>query len=260
MRLLIACLLLLSAASYACAQDVSAYEKHWFVRGKDTLPYRLLLPQGYDKNKTYPVLFFLHGSGERGNDNTKQLAHGGLLFLRDSVREKYPAIIIFPQCPSSSYWSNARFTYDSLQQKRMFTFRNGGKPTVAMELLQGLVKQVLKELPVNRQQVYVGGLSMGGMGTFELARRSPKVFAAAFAICGGADTTTAGAIRNIKWRIFHGGKDDVVDPQFSVDMTNALKAKGADVALTLYPEANHNSWDATFAEPWLLSWLFAQHK
>jgi len=98
------------------------------------------------------------------------------------------------------------------------------------------------------------------MGTYELVRRSPGIFAAAFPICGGADPVTAKEIKHVKWWIFHGGKDDVVFPSFSQNMVAALRKEKSIVKFTFYPEANHNSWDQAFAEPALLSWLFAQHR
>jgi predicted peptidase len=98
------------------------------------------------------------------------------------------------------------------------------------------------------------------MGTFEIVRRKPKVFAAAFAICGGANPATAEKIKHIPWWIFHGMKDDVVPPENSINMVDALLLLQANVRFTKYPLANHNSWDSTFAEPGLLAWLFSSHK
>ena len=243
----------------ALAQDFSAYQKKWLVQGADTLPYRLLLPEQYDANKTYPVIFFLHGSGERGRDNEKQLVHGGKLFLIDSIRKKYPAIIVFPQCSVNDYWSNVLRMHDD-KGNRNFSFLTAGEPTQAMKLLQLLVTNVLDEYPVNKKQVYAGGLSMGGMGTFEIVRRMNGVFAAAISICGGANTQTAKQINKTAWWIFHGGKDDVVLPEYSSIMADALKRAKANVKLTIYPNANHNSWDSSFAEPLLLPWLFSISK
>ena len=89
-------------------EDLSLYQKKYFILNNDTLPYRLLLPKDYDVNKKYPLILFLHGAGERGNDNEKELVHGADLFLRDSIRQNYPAIIVFPQCPEESFWSNVK--------------------------------------------------------------------------------------------------------------------------------------------------------
>ena len=118
----------------------------------------------------------------------------------------------------------------------------------------------MKEYRIEKKQVYVGGLSMGGMGTFEMVKRNPKVFAAAIPICGGGNTAWVNQLKKSKWWIFHGAKDDVVPPYLSQQMADALKANGASVKFTLYPNANHNSWDAAFAEPDLLTWLFSQKK
>lgn len=239
----------------ANAQDFSAYEKKWMVQNGDTLPYRMLMPFDYDSNKTYPVIFFLHGAGERGNDNQKQLIHGGKLFANDSVRAKYAAFVVIPQCSVNDYWSNTLRTHDD-KNKRSFDFVADGPAGRTMEMLQELVTQVIDQYPVNKQQVYVGGLSMGGMGTFELVRRMPNTFAAAFPICGGANPLTAKQMKKTQWWIFHGAKDDVVPPYHSQNMYDALKKAKAKVKFTLYPNANHNSWDSAFKEPGLLDWLF----
>ena len=240
------------------AQDYSLYQKKWLVQGADTMPYRILLPVNFDATKTYPVVFFLHGSGERGKDNEAQLVHGAKIFLKEEVRKNFPAIVIFPQCSASGYWSNVLRIFDA-SKKIGYTFLTEGEATRDMEVLQLLVKYILENYPVNKNQVYVGGLSMGGMGTYELVRRNPGVFAAAFPICGGANPATAQSMKRVAWWIFHGAKDDEVYPSFSEKMFAAFKKEHTNVQLTLYPEANHNSWDAAFAEPRLLTWLFAQH-
>jgi len=243
------------------AQDKALFEKHWFIQSGDTLPYRVLFPKDYDNTKRYPLVFFLHGRGESGNDNEKQLTHGASLFLRDSLRNSYPAIIIFPQCPANNYWSNViNSTSGSSTGKRTFYFVEGGEPSPAMRSLLSLVDHVLTQYPVNKQQVYVGGLSMGGMGTFELVRRKPRVFAAAFAICGGAHPGTARQLRKTNWWLFHGMKDDVVLPAYTQQMEAALKKAKGIVRATYYPNANHNSWDPAFAEPAFMQWLFSNKK
>jgi predicted peptidase len=242
----------------AQAQDISLYEKKLYISGNDTMPYRLLLPVDFDASKKYPLVFFLHGAGERGNDNEKQLVHGANFFLKEEVRTKYPAIVVFPQCAENSFWSNVGFKMDNGQ--RTFLFQEAGEATPAMKLAQELLRSLIKTYPVAKRQLYVGGLSMGGMGTFEIVRRNPQLFAAAIPICGGGNTATASSLKKTKWWVFHGGKDDVVPPQLSEEMVQALKKVKASVKFTLYPNANHNSWDAAFAEPDLLSWLFAQKK
>ncbi len=242
------------------AQDTSLYTKHFFIHNRDTMPYRVLFPVNFDAHKKYPLILFLHGAGERGNDNEKQLMHGGNLFLTDSIRKKYPAIVVFPQCSNESFWANVDFHYDSTGKTGIIVFKEDGEPTKAMRLLMELLRNLEDNYPLNKKRMYVGGLSMGGMGAFELVRRMPNTFAAAFAICGGANTSTAQKMNKTDWWIFHGLKDSVVDPQFSKDIAEALKQAGSDVRLTLYPEDGHDSWDDAFKEPELFSWMFSHRK
>ncbi|MNR41841.1 esterase [compost metagenome] len=113
---------------------------------------------------------------------------------------------------------------------------------------------------VDEKRVYVGGLSMGAMGTYELLRRKKKLFAAAFAICGGDHVANVQKYKNVPLWIFHGEKDDVVPVVLSTIISDQLKVLGKEPKLTLYPNANHNSWDAAFADPKLLPWLFSNQK
>ncbi|WP_423148515.1 prolyl oligopeptidase family serine peptidase [Rubrolithibacter danxiaensis] len=241
------------------AQDLNKYEKSTYIEGKDSLPYRILFPKNFDPMKKYPLILVLHGAGERGNDNEAQLVHGGNLFLSSKARDTYPAIVVFPQCPKDSYWSNVKFKTDS--GKREFIFQKGGKPTMAMKALLGLAERLIDKPYINKEQLYVGGLSMGGMGTFELLRRMPKTFAAAFPICGGDNPQNVKKYKKTPLWIFHGADDDVVPVSHSEIVAKALQEKGAqDIKLTIYPGVKHNSWDNAFAEPQLLPWLFAHKK
>lgn len=250
---------LLFATIVLNAQDLKKYDRGSFIKGKDSIYYRILFPENFNPKQKYPILFVLHGRGESGNDNEKQLTHGAKLFLNEGIRRNFPAIIVFPQCPADSYWANVNISTND-KGKRNFSFIENGKPTKAMHALQGMVKDFLKKPFVNKEQVYVGGLSMGGMGTYELLRRKRNTFAAAFAICGGDNTNNIKKYKNIPLWIFHGGKDDIVDPAFSMAIAERLKVVGKEVKFTLYPNANHNSWDSAFAEPDLLPWLFGHQK
>ena len=246
------------AAAYS--QDFSLFTKQLFIQKSDTLPYRMMVPDDYDPKKKYPLVIFLHGSGERGNDNEKQLVHGAKLFLRDSIRKKYPAIVVFPQCSANSYWSNVNIVTDAQTGSRTFNFQTDSKPTVAMNLLLNLVNEFQRKYSIQKKKIYISGLSMGGMGAFEIVRRRPNLFAAAVPICGGANPATASKLIKTKWWIFHGEKDDVVNPQYSKDMAMAILNEGGNAKLTIYPNANHNSWDSAFAESNFLQWMFSNHK
>lgn len=255
-------LIVLAATTlFASAQDFSLFKKEWLFQSGDTLPYRILLPKDFDAAKKYPLIMFLHGRGESGTDNEKQLTHGAKLFLADSNRNNFPAIVVFPQCPVNSYWSNVQMVAaGSKNAARTFYFTKEGEATVAMKMVMSLMHNLSVRYKLLENQVYVMGLSMGGMGTFELVRRMPNTFAAAIPICGGANPATAGSLTKTNWWVFHGGKDDVVLPEYSENMVKAMKRYRASVKFTLFPTANHNSWDPAFAQPDLLTWLFKQKK
>lgn len=252
-------LLIFTRLTGAWSQDLSLYEKHWYMQAGDTLPYRILLPPGYDSSRAYPLVLFLHGRGESGTDNEKQLVHGARLFLRDSSRQRFPAIVVFPQCPVSDYWSNAEMVSEGRKSaERDFFFLYDVPPTRSLVLVMQLLKNLQRRYRINAREICVMGLSMGGMGAFEIVYRMPGYFAAAVPICGGADPRTARRMKKTRWWIFHGAKDDIVLPEFSQQMADALQKTGARVRFTLYPGANHNSWDPAFAEPDLLPWLFGR--
>ena len=240
------------------AQEKSHYQKLYFVQDGKTMPYRLMLPEGYRSTSDYPLIVVLHGAGERGNDNESQLVHGSYLFDKEEVRQKYPAIVVFPQCASGSSWVN--ISVGGEQGDRQFVFYENPKPTSDMLLLEGFIDYLTKKYTVDKKRMYVGGLSMGGFGTFELVRRNPKMFAAAFPICGGASESTANKMKHVQWWVFHGDADTIVPSKYSTQMVDAMKNEGIAVKYSLYPDVGHNSWDNAFAEPELLPWLFAQSK
>src|SRR5690606_12046149 len=126
------------------AQELPVYEQQMLVHRGDTLPYRILFPENYDPDGNYPILFFLRGAGERGNDNEKQLTHGGTLFINDTIRQEFPAIIVFPQCPSDSYWSNVDIQ-EQPDGHREFYFNTRGKPSTGMRLFLRLVRRLKKD-------------------------------------------------------------------------------------------------------------------
>lgn len=251
-------LFFLFVSSIVYGQDFSQYEKKSFIQDGNELLYRILIPKSFDATKKYPLILFLHGSGERGNDNEKQLTHGGTLFLQDSIRQKFPAIVVFPQCREQSSW--ARIEVNGEWGNRLFTFYEKGPPTQEMLLLEGLIKDLKNTYKIKNNQILVGGLSMGGIGTFELVRRNPHMFSAAFPICGGANPKIAKRLNRTDWWVFHGGADKVVPPKYSTQMVEALRAKRAKVKYSLYPAVQHNSWDYAFKEADLLPWLFSKSK
>ncbi len=252
-RLLLCCLFF-TFMKLMAQSDVYQYAS--YEEDGKVLPYRVLLPENYNANKKYPLLLFLHGAGERGNDNALQLTHGSEQFLTKTFREKQPAIIVFPQCPKEGYWATVLTRETPLK----FAYPKKPKNNPVLGLVEGMLKRVLSTYKVDKNRLYVGGLSMGGMGTFELVYRNPRKFAAAFAICGGANPKIARKIRRPAWRIDHGEIDEVVPIALSEQMVEALKKKKNQVMFNRYPDVNHNSWDNVFADPGFLPWLFSQSK
>lgn len=249
-------LFFLSLSLYSQAK--SDFQELYFEKDGQTIPYRLMLPDGYRGTMDYPLIVVLHGSGERGSDNEAQLVHGSFLFEIEENRKKYPAIVVFPQCAANSSWANIGVggEYGS----REFIFYENAAPTSDMVLLEGLIDYLKDSYTIDKKRMYVGGLSMGGFGTFELVRRNPKMFAAAFPICGGANTMITNKLKHVNWWVFHGESDKVVPSKYSTNMVEAMKNDGISVKYSLYPNVEHNSWNNAFAEPDLLSWLFSQSK
>jgi predicted peptidase len=238
---------------------LDAYEKKEFVYNGNTLPYRILYPANYDKNKKYPLLLFLHGAGERGKDNEKQLVHGSKLFLKEENRKNFPAIVVFPQCPEESFW--AVIKVDRTVTPAKFEFDYTATPNWPLVAANELVKKLSTDEAVDKKQVYITGLSMGGMGTFESVYRYPELYAAALPICGGGDVKNYDKrVAKIPFWVFHGAADAVVKPELSREMVDKLKSLKAEVKYSEYPGVNHNSWDNAFAEPEYLSWMLKHKK
>lgn len=256
--LIITLLIVISAS----AQDSTLYKKAVFRKGKDFLNYRIMYPSKYDVNKKYPVILFLHGAGERGSDNQKQLIHGAKLFADSANRAKYPAFVIFPQCPESDFWAKIeREQAPGTDTLGGFDFISDGNINKSLGLVVNLIDSFIKTPQVNTKRIYLGGLSMGGMGTFELLWRKPNFFAAGFPICGGGDPAKVNVYaKDFPIWVFHGGSDPIVPVSNSRLMVNELKKAGANVTYSEYPGVGHNSWDNAFAEPQLLDWIFAQER
>ena len=234
------------------------YLRKEFESAGNILPYRMLYPENYDKNKKYPLILFLHGAGERGNDNEKQLIHGARLFVTETNRKAFPAIVLIPQCPEDSYWASVKI--DRSTQPYKIDFDYNASPQWPLVAANELVKKVANEEAVDKSRIYITGLSMGGMGTFESVYRYPELYAAALPICGGGDTNLYDKrVRKTAFWIFHGTDDSVVDVKLSRDMQTKLKSLKVENKYSEYPGVNHNSWDNAFADPAFLSWAFT-HK
>jgi len=191
----------------------------------------LYLPEGYDTiNRQWPLLLFLHGSGECGNMLVLVKKQGPPKLIE--YGKSFPFIVVSPQCPEGQRWS--------------------------VEVLDMLLDEMVRQYRVDTNHIVVTGLSMGGTGTWDLAVAYPERFAAIAPICGRADPGDAGRIKNLPIWVFHGAKDDIVPPEVSENMVKALKALGSPVKFTVYPDAGHDSWTETYDNPEFWDWLIKQ--
>ena len=217
----------------------------------EKLNYRLYVPAHLPEGKKVPLVLFLHGAGERGDDNAAQLKHGVTDIIR-FTQTNGPAILIAPQCPNGRKWVEVDWSAPSHTMPPT--------PSVSMKLALQLLREKMARLPVDPARVYVTGISMGGYGTWDVIEREPQLFAAAIPVCGGGDATRAAVIKDLPIWVFHGDQDGAVPVGRSRDMVRALKACGGNIQYREYPGAGHDVWTPTYADPAVLSWLFAQKR
>ena len=237
------------------------YEYTSKTTGKSvTLPYRLYLPEGYDSANSaqYPVLLFLHGYGEIGNNNTNQIrVLGGANLLLDKLLADGSCVIIAPQCndPAEYNWVPLNHVWNT--GSRTLT----ENPTVSLEAATQLLKDYINEGKIDKNRVYVSGISMGGYGTWEIIARNPELFAAAVPLCGAGIPSKAAELKDMAIWAFHGEADYTVPVSGTRDMENAIKAAGGTkFKATYYPGVGHNVWPYAYAEAGLVDWLLAQSK
>ncbi len=208
-----------------------------------TSEYLIYLPKEYNaRSKTrWPLMLFLHGAGERGTNLSKVAAHGPPKLVRQA--RDFPFIIVSPQCPANQRWDN--------------------------DVLLALLDEIEEKYNADKSRVYLTGLSMGGYGAWSLGLTHPERFAAIAPICGGgdlivlllADPKKVSALKTMGVWAFHGGRDPVVPVLESERMVDALRKTGCkDVELTVYPEAQHDSWTETYSNPKLYDWFLAHQR
>jgi len=241
------------AAASANDELTRIFEPREFVGGnKIPLKYRLLKPLNYRPGKKYPLVLFLHGAGERGDDNLITLKHGAKEFADAKRREEFPCYVVVPQCPKGQKWSNVDWSMESSSQ-----------PEVASESMQTtkeLLDDMVENAGIDKHRIYITGLSMGGYGTWDAIARYEGFFAAAAPICGGGDPKLVSTFKKLPIWCFHGDEDKSVKVVRSREMVDALKAVGSPIKYTEYPGVGHDSWTATYASPDFHQWLFTQQK
>jgi len=217
-----------------------------------TLNYRIHIPKDINSKKLYPLVLLFHGAGERGNDNSRQLAHGSKDIMTYSKTNGIPVIIIAPQCPAGQQWVNT--PWGDLSHTMPI------EPSDSMQLAINLLNESITTLPVDKNRIYVTGLSMGGFGTWDIIQRHPEMFAAAIPICGGGDTAQAPKLTKLPLWVFHGGSDTTVKPVRSRDMVAAIEKAGGKPKYTEYEGVGHNAWSRTYSNKDVMKWLFSQKR
>lgn len=257
-RATFACLLVfaLAGCSTMQAEEGGSFFKRTVMVAGAPRAYQVFVPAHRAANQPTPVVLFLHGSGERGSDGENQTKAGLGPYLRSHAQE-FPAIVVFPQVEENGEWMGAN-----------------------VDMALAATEAATREFNGDPQRTYLTGLSMGGYGTWEIALKAPRRFAALVPICGAvlppnderalyvtdvasaADpyAALAGRLKHLPIWIFHGGRDETVLPADDRKTFAALKAAGGDVKYTEFPEAGHNSWDATYDHAPMWAWLFAQRR
>ncbi len=216
------------------------------------LPYNLFLPEDYREDKQYPVMMFLHGAGERGNDNEKQLVHVVYKLYETCPELMNGTILIVPQCPCGDQWvnwswTNGNYSTDEIPESR------------PLSSAVALLKTILETYPCDRDRVYIMGISMGGYGTWDVLARHGELIAAGIPICGGGDPSKADKLKEIPIWCSHGTADDAVRYAGTEGMYKAIKAAGGDkITFVTVEGGGHGIWDLASTNAELIKWLFAR--
>ncbi len=216
-------------------RDVTGFlNKTMTVRG-ETRRYVVYVPHEYTPAKAWPLIVFLHGRGERGDDGLKQTDIGIGRALRRTP-ELLPAIVVMPQCPKTVYWDEA------------------------LEDIEVAYQQTVAEYATDPSRHYLTGLSMGGFAAWLVGVEHPDRFAGMLVICGGGEPETVNVLKNVPTWVFHGDEDTTVPPERSREMVDALKRAKGKVWYTEYKGVGHFSWEPVFDDPKVLKWLLKQRK
>ena len=211
------------------------YTKHkWISDRYFNFSYVKYLPKELDEGKKYPLVFFLHGAGERGDDLDVASRHGFMKHVRENGAE-YPFIFVAPQCPYGKYWG-------------CYT-----------ESLLAFIDYICDTLPVDRDRVYLTGLSMGGTGTWMLAMADPERFAAIAPICGSGIYWYGEALKNVPIMVYHGDCDEIVPIQNSIEMIKSVNRHGGNARINVLYGVGHDAWESAYSGEELYNWLLS-HK
>lgn len=251
---------LVTVAAATAADDptpADAFVEGSVTRAEDGRPvefrYRLLRPQPLVAERPYPVILFLHGAGERGRDNARQLEYLPAWMATAEERARRPCFLIAPQCRPDHAWVEIDW-----QTKRVPPLPP--QPTTDLAAALDALDAVLAAEAADPNRVYLTGLSMGGYGSWDLAARHPERFAAVLPICGGGDEATAARLAPLPIWCFHGAADPVVPVEGSRRMIDAIAAAGGRPVYSELPDVGHDSWTPAYRNAAVLDWLFAQRR
>ncbi len=216
-----------------------------------TLPYRLYVPKNYDCGEKYPLLLFLHGAGERGNNNTKNLVYTDKFFA-DLDSPVYDSIVIVPQCPEEHQWVNTPWSEGNYSISEVAESR-------PLEAVCAILDEVCDFYNIDTDRIYVTGLSMGGFGTWDMLARHGARFAAGMPICGGGCPEYAHLLKRIPIRTFHGSDDTVVPPSGTREMYAAIRREGGEnITYIELDGVGHGAWNPVYEDSENMKWLFSQ--
>ncbi len=203
------------------------------LKNDQPLDYWLYLPEDYSEKKPAPLMLFLHGRGERGDNLDVVLKHGPPRLISEG--RQMPFIVASPQLPKDPLWWN-------------------------IDHLIVLLDELEEKYAVDKSRIYLTGLSMGGFGTWELGTRQPERFAALIPICGGGSPEWADQLAKVPIWAFHGDQDRAVPVERTLEMVEAIKAADGDIKQTIYPGVSHDSWTQTYANPKIYDWLLSHSR
>jgi predicted peptidase len=238
---------MLGSAS-ACATAPEARE--WKATDGMVVKYRWSEPEKIEPGKSYPLVLFLHGAGERGDDNKAQLKHGVIPIIKGAQKLGTPVFLIAPQCPAGQWWT------DPAQDRTRLSAAD--QSNTLMENVLALVADIQKKHPVDPKRLHVTGISMGGFGTWDLLARAPGRIASAIPICGGGHPELADKFKDVPIWAFHGEADEVVPVTATRNMIVALEKAGGKPKVTYYPKVGHDSWTRTYDNPEVIRWMLEQ--
>lgn len=225
-----------------------------FTYEDTTLPYRIYVPEDYSEDSTYPLVVFLHGAGERGTDNEKQLSAflPTLFNRRDGMILN--AIVIAPQCPEDNKWVDTPWELGNY-------FLDETPESNELKTVVALIEKIKNDYSVDTDKVYAVGLSMGGFGVWDLLMRHSEIFAAGIPMCGGGDPTKASILADIPIYTFHGTVDEAVPFDGTAEMVYTIEEVefGTKINFGIYNAVGHGIWDKVAQEEGILEWLFAQN-